>query len=70
MFGIEINLFMYDEKYVMLDVCFLNNWYTFRDGKLKFFSMKDENRRFECWEDIIEFLKYKYLNLVVDDLLL
>ena len=68
--GIEINLFTHDEKHATPDACFPNNWHTLRDGKLKLFPMKDENRRLERREDIIEFLKHKHPNLVVDDSLL
>jgi hypothetical protein len=68
--GMKINLFTHDEKHATPDACFPNNWHTLRDGKLKLFPMKDENRRLERREDIIEFLKHKHPNLVVDDSLL
>ena len=68
--GVRISLFSHDSSHDTPDAVFPNNWHTLRDGKLKLFPMKDENRRRERREDIIEFLKHQNPNLVVDDSLL
>lgn len=68
--GVRINLFSHDLKHDTPDAVFPNNWHTVRDGKIKLFPMKDENRRRERREDVVEFLKLKYPHLVVDDSLL
>ena len=68
--GMKINLFSHDENHGAPDSVFPNNWHQLREGKLKLFPMKDENRRRERREDIIDFLKMKHPGIVVDDSLL
>ena len=68
--GVRVNLFSHEDAHGAPDSVFPNNWHSLRDGTLKLFPMKDENRRRERREDIIERLKEQHPGLVVDDSLL
>ena len=68
--GVRVHLFAHDLKHNTPDAVFPNNWHTVRGGTLKLFPMKDENRRLERREDIIEYLLERNKGLKLDDSLL
>jgi hypothetical protein len=68
--GVRVHLFAHDLKHKTPDAVFPNNWHTIRGGTLKLFPMKDENRRLERREDIIEYLLEHNKGLTLDESLL
>jgi len=68
--GVNVHLFSHDDKHDTPDAVFPNNWHTIRGGVLKLFPMKDENRRKERRDDIIEYLLERDKSLKLDDSLL